>query len=202
MNDNTNNKFLDLSVDVLDGDLFKKLPESYYNYALQWCVYPKWTIEETANLLTGCVPHRPMFLKGNDHKVLDEEVLNNENKIRLALNKELQTTKSKKYFASTYIKAGNILSWARTKGIVVPVQLMNASREVGQENEAHGYTTPMLEAARWVVENYWQNGDLREPPTEGEIIQAILREFPELSGAESEIVEQVCRHPYARLSPT
>ena len=44
-------------------------------YALEWCLYPHWTSEETANVLTGCVPHRAMCLKGKDHKALDEEVL-------------------------------------------------------------------------------------------------------------------------------
>jgi len=196
--DNTNNRNLKLANEIIDGELFRKLPAAYYSYALQWCVYPKWTIEETANLLTGCVPHRPMFLKGDEHRALDEEVLDNENKIRLALGKELKTTKSKKYFASTYIKANNILVWACDVGIEVPVQLMNASRELKQETDSTTYSTPMLEAVKWVVATYWQHGDLREPPTQGEIIQAILRQFPELTGTESEMVEQVCRHPYAR----
>jgi len=197
--DNTNNGNHGLDQEVLDGDLFLKMPSAYYRYALQWCVYSKWTVAETANLLTGCVPHRPMFLRGEDHKALDDEVLVNENKVRLALNNELETSRSKKYFAETYIRTINILPWARKTGIAVPLQLMSAARQVQQEADSVSYTTPMLEACDWVVASYWQAGDLREPPSEGEIIQAVLQQFPDLTGPESEMVETVCRHPYAKL---
>ena len=61
------------------------------------------------------------------------------------------------------------------------------------------YTTPCLEAVRWVVENFWEHANLREPPTSGAIIQALLQQFPELSGAECDLIEKVTRHPVTRM---
>jgi len=61
------------------------------------------------------------------------------------------------------------------------------------------YTTPCLEAAKWVVENFWEHANLREPPTAGAIIQALLQQFPELNGAECDMVEKLARHPLTRV---
>ncbi|HKI73974.1 MAG TPA: hypothetical protein VJ998_05000 [Pseudomonadales bacterium] len=178
--------------------LFDQLPDQYYGYALQWCAYPRWTIEETANLLTGCVPHREMFLKGEQHRRLDEEVLANENRIRAALGKQLKIVESKKYFAKTYIDASNIIEWARSEAITIPNELMRAHRETHQHWEMHGYRTPCMEAIDWAVKTFWENADLRDPPNPGEIVHALLQTFPELSPEECELVERVTRHPAAR----
>ncbi|MFT6751816.1 MAG: hypothetical protein ACJA2O_001999 [Candidatus Azotimanducaceae bacterium] len=52
-----------------------------------------------------------------------------------------------------------------------------------------------------MVENYWQQADLREPPSASIIIQNILGEFPNLSGEECDMIEYLARHPYARETP-
>lgn len=181
--------------------LFTRLPSQYYGYALQWCAYPRWTIEEAANLLTGCVPHREMFLKGEEHRALDEQVLANENRIRAALGKTLRVVESKKYFAKTYIDASNILDWARSESIVIPNELLKAHRETHLHREMHGYKTPCMIAIDWTVENFWQNADLRDPPKPGEIVHALLQAFPELTPEECELVERVSRHPAAKVDP-
>jgi len=178
--------------------VFKKLPKQYYQYALQWCSFANWTIEETANLLTGCVPHREMFLKGIGHKDLDAEVLANENKVRTALGKLLKTVKSRKFFGKTYIDSSNIIDWALQNDIVVPVDLLKAHGEIRRQWEQSGYTTPCLAAAEWVVKNFWEQASLREPPNSGKIIQALLQQFPELSGTECDMIERITRHPIAR----
>ena len=91
MNDNTSNRFLELSEVVLEGDLFKKVPESHHSFAPQWCACPKRTLEESANCFPMCAesPYvlSPYVLKDDYHQLLDDEVLNNENMIRQPLNK-------------------------------------------------------------------------------------------------------------------
>jgi hypothetical protein len=179
--------------------LFLKFPDEYYHYALEWCSYPHWTIEETANLLTGCVPHRAMFLKGKEHAALDDEVLATENLIRAALHKDLLVIKSRKYFGKTYLLSEQIFEWAARNGIVIPKDLAKAEQMIRHRYQRDHYTTPSLEAAKWVVENFWEHANLREPPTAGAIIQALLQQFPELSGAECDMVEKMARHPLTRL---
>lgn len=181
--------------------LFGKLPEAYYGYALQWCMYPRWTVEEAANLLTGCVPHREMLLRGDAHRKLDEEVLAIENRIRAALGKTLHVVESKKYFSRTYIDSRDILAWAKSESIPVPRPLIRAFRETAKDREVHGYRTPCMDAVEWVVEHFWERADLRDPPTPGEIVQALLQEFPELDAEDCQSVEHVARHPAARIDP-
>ena len=180
-------------------DMFLKNASVYYQYALEWCSYPHWTIEETANLLTGCVPHRTMFLRGDVHAALDEEVLATENLVRADLNKKLEVVKSRKYFGKTYLLSEQVFAWANRKGVVIPRELARAEEVVRNRYKGTQYTTPCLEAARWVVLNYWENANLREPPASGAIIQALLQQFPELSGHECDMIEQITRHPLTRL---
>lgn len=183
---------------VSSNPLFLKHPPQYYGYALQWAMYPKWTIEEAANLLCACVPHRKMLQAGSENQQLDIEILEIENRIRRALGKDLDIIKSKKYFSTLYVDHQHLINWARKEHIVIPNDLMKAKIASEQHTQIHGYTTPSLEALHWVVENYWQQADLREPPTSVEIIQALLGEFPNLSGEECDKIEYISRHPYAR----
>lgn len=178
--------------------LFHRYPREYYHYALEWCSYPHWTIEEAANLLTGCVPHREMFLRGKEHAELDDLILETENKIRAALNRELTVVKSRKYFGKTYLISAEVFDWAKRSAIIIPKDLLRAEQETRHRYQSDTYTTPCLEAANWVVENFWVNANLREPPTSGAIIQALLQEFPELTGAECDLVERITRHPLTR----
>ena len=183
-----------------DG-LFLQLPEAYYHYALEWCAYPHWTLAEAANLMTGCVPHRPMFLKGDAHKQLDLQVLENENRIRSAIkgpDQRLDLVKSRKYFGKAYLLSEQVFTWIEKENIDVPGELIKAEQVVHHRFNSDQYTTPCLEAARWVVENFWEHANLREPPTQGAIIQALLQQFPALSGQECDWVERVTRHPLAR----
>lgn len=178
--------------------LFERLPPEYYSYALQWFAYPRWTIEETANLLTGCVPHREMFLRGDNHRALDDDVLQNENRVRAALGNALRLVENKKYFARTFIDAANIVDWAIGEGIDVPEALIQAQKEFRQHREMHGYTTPCMQALDWVVERYWKDADLRDPASPGEIINALLQQFPDLSPRECEMIEHIARYPASR----
>ncbi|MBT4161605.1 MAG: hypothetical protein HOC70_00265 [Gammaproteobacteria bacterium] len=190
---------LSTSTQVLkDRALFLKYPAEYYQYALEWCSYPNWTIEEAANLLTGCVPHRQMFLRGSEHALLDNEVLENENLIRAALHSELEVIKSVKYFDKTYLINNQIFEWAQARKIPLPLELLRAQQVARRGLKSEHYTTPCLDAARWVIENFWERANLREPPSSGAIIQAMLQQFPELSGEECDWVEKVTRHPLAR----
>lgn len=183
---------------IKHSGLFYQYPDEYYQYALEWCSYPHWTIEETANLLTGCVPHREMFLKGKQHRQLDEDVLEMENRVRGALHKDLEVVKSQKYFGKTYILSEQVFEWAHRDGIVIPKELSKAEELIRHRYKGNHYSTPCLEAAKWVVENFWEHANLREPPTSGAIIQALLQQFPELSGAECDLVEKITRHPLTR----
>ena len=178
--------------------VFFQYPDEYYNYALQWCSYPHWTIEETANLLSGCVPHREMLLRGEEHARLDQEVLATENRIRAALYGDLKVVKSQKYFGKTYLISSQIFAWAKRVGIQIPPDLLKAEHIISHKHQGDGYTTPCLEAAKWVLETFWEHANLREPPTAGEIIQALLQQFPELTGVECDLVEKITRHPLAR----
>jgi hypothetical protein len=178
--------------------LFLKHPPQYYGYALQWVMYPKWTVEEAANLLFACVPHREMLLPGPANEQLDGEVLALENKIRRALGKELTIIKSKKYFSTLYVDHSDLITWAKKEHIPIPNDLLKAKLETEQNTKIYGYTTPCLEALNWVIENFWQQVDLREPPSTSIIVQSILGEFPNLSGEECDMIEYIARHPYAR----
>ncbi len=174
---------------------FFRFPEAYYRFALEWCSYPHWTVEEAANLLSGCVPHREMFLKGERHRKLDDEILAMENRIRSVLNQQLDVVKSKKYFGKTYILSAQVFDWAKRAGIDIPRDLLRAEQEIKLNYMSDGYTTPYLEAARWVVEEFWEKANLREPPSSGKIIQALLNRYPDLSGAECDMIEKMTRHP-------
>ena len=178
--------------------LFLKDSEAYYEYARQWCAYDHWTLEEAANLLTGCVPHRPMFLRGEDHRLLDNQVLDNENRLRGALRTHLEVVKSRKYFGKTYLLSAQVMAWADETGLHLPADLRQAQQEADPRAPSDHYSTPRLQAVQWVVENFWEQANLREPPTAGAIIQALLQAFPELSGEECDLVERVARHPLAR----
>lgn len=177
------------------SELFLKYPPEYYHYALQWCSYPHWTIEETANLLTGCVPHREMFIRGPHHAAIDEEVLISENLIRAALHSELSVVKSRKHFGKTYLLSEEIFEWAKQQRILIPKDLLKAEQVIRHQYKGEHYVTPCMEAVDWVVKNFWENANLREPPTSGQIIHALLQQFPELSGAQCDMVEQITRHP-------
>jgi hypothetical protein len=179
-------------------ELFDKLPLQYYQYALEWCSYPRWSLEETANLLTGCVPHRPMFLKGDAHRRLDDEVLHTENQVRAAIGGVLKLVKSRKYFGKTYLDSRNIVDWALQAGIEVPDELTTAEKEIRFKWNSLQYTTPCMEAAEWAIAKFWERADLREPPSSGTIIQALLQQFPELSGEDCTMVETMTRHPLVR----
>lgn len=178
--------------------IFGKFPSVYYGYALKWCHYTKWTIEEAANLLAGCVPHRPMLLPGNEHASLDQEVLEIENKIRAAAGVELEVIERRRYFGNTFIKRTDLLDWAARQDMVIPAELDKASAEARSRQGETGYSTPCLDAARWVVRTWWLNADLRDPPTSGQIIQALLQQFPRLTGEECEMIEKITRHPVAK----
>lgn len=180
--------------------LFGKLPDQYYGYAMQWSFYPRWSIEEAANLLTGCVPHREMFLRGKEHEQLDAEVLTNENRIRTALGKALTPVVNKKYFSRTYVESNELIEWAMAQDMDFPAELFNAYREAHRQREIHGYRTPAMEAVDWVVEHFWQRADMREPPNAGEIVQALLQAFPDLEPEECEMVEHITRHPAAKIT--
>lgn len=202
MNGNTQTNVRDdRDVTSIANPLFGKLPEQYYGYALQWCEYTRWTVEEAANLLLGCVPHREMFLKGKVHQALDAEVLKIENKIRAALDTRLTRVEIKRYFSRTYIENSNIIEWAIAQDIAVPQALIDAFRKVHQQRQTHGYTTPAVAAIHWVLEGFWEQADLRDPPKRGEILRALLREFPNLEPQEYEMIEYLARHPAARANP-
>jgi hypothetical protein len=100
--------------------LFLKYPQQYKGYALQWAMHPKWTIEEAANLLSACVPHREMLLPGSENEQLDKEILAMENRIRRAWGKGLDVIKSKKYFSTVYIDHITPIHWAKKNTFPYP----------------------------------------------------------------------------------
>ena len=115
-----------------------------------------------------------------------------------ALNHELDVVKSQKYFGKTYLLSEQLFEWAKREGILIPKDLLKAENVVRHRYQGDHYTTPCLQAADWVVQNFWEKANLREPPTSGAIIQALLQQFPELSGAECDLVEKITRHPLTR----
>ena len=143
--------------------MFLKFPDEYYQYALEWCSYPHWTVEESANLLTGCVPHREMLMRGKEQIALDEEVLATENLIRTVVHTELKMVKSRKYFGKTYLISEEVFDWAKRVGLSVPKDLQKAEQVIHHRYQSDRYTTPCLEASTWAVDNFWQHANLREP---------------------------------------
>ncbi len=180
------------------ANLFNRLPGQYYHYCLEWFSYPNWSVDETANLLAGCVPHRRMFMKGDDNKQLDQLVLETENKIRAALGADLKVVKTPRYSGKTYIDSANVVEWALSNDIVVPRDLAKAEEEIRRSWQTTAYSTPCMKATEWVVANFWEQANLRMPPRPATIIEALRWQFPELSSDERESVEMVTRHPHAR----
>ncbi|MDZ7685922.1 MAG: hypothetical protein U5O39_13700 [Gammaproteobacteria bacterium] len=177
--------------------LFRRLPPSTMAMPCSGVAWPRWTVGEAANLLVGCVPMRELFLRGAQHHELDNEVVDMENRIRAALDEGLTRVSTKKYFDETWIASAEILDWAYQEGIEPPKELVSAWQEVSRERATHGYRTRAMLAVAWVVERYWEGADLRDAPTRGEIVTALLQAFPELTVEECEMVEHITRHPAA-----
>jgi len=178
---------------------FDHLPHEYFGYAVQWAEYETWSVEETANLLAGCVPHRPLFLKGDDHVSLDDTVIVWENRIRLALKEgSLVAFKHKRYFGKTFIKSTNLLDWVKHNNYTVPEELIRAFQLRRRRASDFTYTTPCLEAVKWTINHFWQDKHPDSAPLPRRIIKAMARKFPELSSAELEMIEYVCRQPATR----
>jgi len=172
--------------------------DTYHNTALQWFLYPAWTIDKAANLLTGCLPKRQMFQPGADNVRLDQMVLTTENHIRRALGKSLAALTSKKYFAPIEVQHKQLIQWANQQDLVLPEPQL-AAYEVHRTQEQQGqYTTPCLEAIAWTRKHYWHSADFRDAPTKGEIVHALLQAFSELNHEECMMVEYMCRHPLTR----
>ena len=55
-----------------------------------------------------------------------------------------------------------------------------------------------VEGVQWVCAEFWENVDYRAPPGQGEIVQALLQRYPELSHDECIMIEHICRHPLTR----
>jgi len=175
---------------------FGHLPHEYFGYAVQWAEYETWSVEETANLLAGCVPHRPLFLKGTDHADLDDTVITWENRVRLALKEgSLVAFKHKRYFARTFIKSQNLLDWVDAAGFHVPEELRRAFQLRRRRASDFTYTTPCLEAVNWTIHHFWEGKKPDQVPPPRKIIKTMRREFPELDDSELEMVEHICRHP-------
>ncbi len=177
--------------------LYRKAARQYYAYALQWWAYPRWTVEETANLLNGCVPIRPLLLRGDDHRQTDDEVVELENRLRADIGARLTRISNRRYFDKTYVASAEVLPWAQEQDIAIPADLLRAEKEYKRDREHHGYRTPAMAALDWVVERFWQGADLRDPPGRGEIIQALLQNYPSLTPEECEMIEAIARHPAA-----
>lgn len=179
----------------------ENLPAGYSRAARRFCVYSRWTVEEAANLLCGCLPDRELFLPGPANRTTDDRVVEMENRIRTALDHLITRLASRRYFDKTWVPTADVFEWAEREGIEIPAPLA-ASRELASaEFERTGYSTPCMAAVSWAVDNFWQDADLRDPPTPGEVITAMLQAFPELTAAECEMVEYVARHPAARPDP-
>lgn len=170
----------------------------YYTAALQWFLYPTWTIDEAANLLSGCLPKRALFQPGESNQSLDQKVIETENLIRLELGKSLDAVNSKKYFAPVQVQRDQLMAWVLNSELALPRQLSAAYLTHSEQAEGAQYATPCLEAIDWVTGHFWHSTDLREPPTIGEIIQALLQRYPDLDYDECRMVEYVCRHPVTR----
>jgi hypothetical protein len=170
--------------------------DEYYNTALQWFLYPTWTIDEAANLLTGCLPKREMFQPGEHNAKIDQNVLETENHIRRALGGSLEAASSKKYFAPIEIQHEKLIQWATRQDLILRESLLTAFEHAQRERVK--YTTPCLEAIEWTREHFWRNADFRDPPTKGVVIQALLQAFADLDHEECIMVEYMCRHPLTR----
>tara|TARA_R110002072_G_scaffold56097_12_gene145614 strand:+ start:4387 stop:4998 length:612 start_codon:yes stop_codon:yes gene_type:complete len=170
----------------------------FYTTALQWFLYPTWTIDEAANLLSGCLPKREMLQPGKLNEALDQKVIETENLIRRELGKSIDSLSSKKYFAPIQVSRDQLMDWALTQKPPLPKILQSAYEAHREQEKKPRYSTPCLEAIEWTSEQYWHDVDYRDPPTKGEIIQALLQRFPDLDHEECIMVEYVCRHPIAR----
>lgn len=170
----------------------------YYNLALQWFLYDNWSIDEAANLFAGCLPQRQMLQPGAANEHLDEKVLESENKIRRALHKPLTPLNEKEYFAPLSFSKSQLMEWALEQKLALPPLLLDAYNAHINEQQKQGYSTPCTEAVKWTCDHFWQHADYREPPGQGEIVQALLQRFKELDHDECIMVEHICRHPLIR----
>tara|TARA_R110002110_G_scaffold195957_2_gene405747 strand:+ start:916 stop:1509 length:594 start_codon:yes stop_codon:yes gene_type:complete len=167
----------------------------YYHQALKWFLYENWSIEEAANLFAGCLPGREMLQPGEINEQLDEKVLEAENRIRRAINNPLKAVSSNKYFAPVEISSVELMAWALAQNVPLPPLLLSAF-EAQQTRDR--YSTPGVEGVQWVCAEFWENVDYRAPPGQGEIVQALLQRYPELSHDECIMIEHICRHPLTR----
>ncbi len=166
-----------------------------------WCSYDKWTVEETANLLCGCIPDRKMFGLGERNRRLDEAVVAVENRLLADVSRgELTAVRAKRYFGKTFIKRADVLPWAKREGIDVPAELIQAMSARERRKDPTGrYMTPYLDAIFWIIREFWQGHDLPDAPSPEEVVQAVRAEFRELSEPEARMLDRVTRHPDARM---
>ena len=174
--------------------------QEYFGKALIWWSYETWTVEETANLLCGCIPDRRMFGLGERNQEVDRQVVAMENLIRADLGEALQPVTAKRYFGRTFIRSRDVLSWAGRNHVEVPDELLKAFATRHQQTLVQGgaYTTPYLEAIAWIVKTFWQGVDLRDPPEAKAVVAAVRKQFQGLSEPEAQMLDRVTRHPAAR----
>lgn len=170
----------------------------YYRFALQWFLYEEWSIDEAANLFAGCLPTREMLQLGEQNEHLDEKVLESENQIRRAMQKALKPIDDKKYFAPLAFSRSELMKWALEQRLALPPLLLAAFEAHKTAQERPDYSTPCVDAVNWACKQFWQNADYRSPPSQGEVIQALLKQFRMLDHEECVMVEYVCRHPLMR----
>jgi hypothetical protein len=169
----------------------------FYQSALKWCLYEDWSIEEAANLFSGCLPKREMLQPGEANAELDSKVLESENNIRRALYKPLKPVNNKRYFTPLTFSRKQLMEWAFAQKLSLPPLLVNAHRAQANSQRS-GYMTPCLEAIQWTCTQFWKEVDFRHPPSQGEIVQALLQRFSDLDYEACIMVEYVCRHPDTR----
>lgn len=181
-------------------ELLDRVTQEYYGKALIWCSYDKWTVEETANLLCGCIPDRKMFGHGERNRRLDADVVSLSNRLisDIAAGK-LEAVAAKRYFGKTFVRSTDVVPWARQSAIEVPDELLHAfaSRD-RRKDSAERYTTPYLDAVFWIIREFWQGADLGEAPTTEEVVRAVRAQFRDLSEPEARMLDKVTRHPDSR----
>ena len=156
-------------------EVLDRVTQEYYGKALIWCSYDKWTVEESANQLCGCIPDRKMFGHGERNRRLDEAVVSVENKMLADItNGKLQAVQAKRYFGKTFVQSADVIPWALAADISIPDELLQARAARDRRKDPYGrYTTPYIEALFWIIREFWQGTDVREAPPTETVIEAV-----------------------------
>ena len=138
----------------------------YPQYCEEFLSYrDTWSIAEAINLLIGCLPTRPLLMKGQDQ--INRSANHLKNRVIACAGESLGIINPDSDFDEWRVLRREILRWAREKQIRIPDELNRAEVEDQPLSEFSykGYTTKSLQILGDVIENFWVNFDEEDRST-------------------------------------